>query len=417
MFQKAGFLIYTNDLSDIVKYVYLQSKHSIIDTTVQMSIMVDTGSKYFAFISYNSKDIRWGKKLQRKLEHYRMPATLCSERGWTRTPIRPVFFAPTDIQPGGLTTEIQERLRASRHLIVICSPNSAKSEWVGKEIAFFHEIGRTKDIHFFIVDGVPHSGNEATECFNPIVEQLGLPEILGANVNEKIFRWRWLNRERAYVQLISKLLEVEYDSIWRRHRRIVSQKITAWIVGMLSVILSIIGVWVNAKPVDVLMQLNETSFHNDYLPPLKDAVVTMELDNEVKMDTIVSLDQPLVFKNIPHRFLRKPVRVSVPPYRGYTGVDTMTTLRRKIIINVCRDSLYFGSIKFHLWDPWRGHSLEGVRVEIAGRSVCSDKKGVIQLYVPLKEQRMEYPILTEVTLECDTVYMPCLKLPAIAVKY
>lgn len=34
--------------------------------------------KYFAFISYNSHDTSWGKKLQRKLEGYRMPATLCS---------------------------------------------------------------------------------------------------------------------------------------------------------------------------------------------------------------------------------------------------------------------------------------------------------------------------------------------------
>ena len=90
--------------------------------------------KFFAFISYSSKDAKWGKRLQRKLEGYRMPATLCSERGWERKPMKPVFFAPTDIQPGGLTAELQERLRASRHLIVIGSPNSAQSEWVGKEI-------------------------------------------------------------------------------------------------------------------------------------------------------------------------------------------------------------------------------------------------------------------------------------------
>ena len=49
--------------------------------------------KYFAFISYNSKDTEWGKRLQRKLEHYRMlPATLCSKHGWEQAPIKPVFF-------------------------------------------------------------------------------------------------------------------------------------------------------------------------------------------------------------------------------------------------------------------------------------------------------------------------------------
>lgn len=134
---------------------------------------------------------------------------------------------------------------------MICSPNSAQSDWVGREIAFFHSLGRAKDIHFFIIDGIPHSNNPDTECFNPIVNQLGLSEILGANINEKVFGLRWLNRERAYVQLISKLLNVEFDSIWKRHRRILVQRVFAWIMGLLLTVLSIIGVWVNTKPVDV----------------------------------------------------------------------------------------------------------------------------------------------------------------------
>ena len=180
--------------------------------------------KYYAFISYSSKDTTWGKRLQRKLENYRMPATLCHERGWKRRPINPIFFAPTDIQPGGLDNELQERLRASRNLIVICSPNSAKSDWVGQEIEFFHSLGRVDNIHFFIVDGTPHSGNPDTECFNPVVDRLGMPEILGANIHEQNFKWPWLNRERAYVQLVSKLLGVEFDAIWQRHRRLLIQK-------------------------------------------------------------------------------------------------------------------------------------------------------------------------------------------------
>ena len=44
--------------------------------------MEQTQFKYFAFISYNSKDTEWGKKVQKKLEGYKMPATLCSEHGW-----------------------------------------------------------------------------------------------------------------------------------------------------------------------------------------------------------------------------------------------------------------------------------------------------------------------------------------------
>ena len=40
--------------------------------------------KYFAFISYSHHDTKWGKRIQRKLESYRMPTTLCSKYGWER---------------------------------------------------------------------------------------------------------------------------------------------------------------------------------------------------------------------------------------------------------------------------------------------------------------------------------------------
>ena len=369
--------------------------------------MHNSDYKYFAFISYNSKDLNWGKRLQRKLEHYRMPATLCSEKGWPRTPIRPVFFAPTDIQPGGLTKEIQERLRASRNLIVICSPDSAKSEWVGKEIAFFHELGRTNDIHFFIVDGIPHSGNPDTECFNPIVDELGLPEILGANVHEKIYRWRGLNKERAYVQLISKLLDVEFDSIWQRHRRIIAQRIIAWILCLLMIALSIAGVWANAKPVDIRVQLHDVSYSNANLPPLKEAIVSMELANEVKADTVFSIDETLIFTNVPNKFMNKNVRVRVQAGRDYHEVDTVALLEKDMRIDVCRDSSRYGNVRFTLWDPFKEVPVKGVSLIIAGRKVESDENGQVHLYVPLKEQNVWYHVLSDIPVENDTLFMPC----------
>ena len=44
----------------------------------------------------------------KKLESYSMPATLCSKHGWKRKPLNPIFFAPYDIQPGGLTEELKK---------------------------------------------------------------------------------------------------------------------------------------------------------------------------------------------------------------------------------------------------------------------------------------------------------------------
>lgn len=362
--------------------------------------------KYFAFISYNSKDTKWGKRVQRKLEHYRMPATLCSEHGWERNPINPVFFAPTDIQPGGLTEELQERLTASRNIIVICSPNSAQSEWVGKEIEFFHQLGRTKQIHFFIVDGTPHSGNPATECFNPIVETLGLPEILGANIHEKIYRWSWLNKERAYVQLISKLLGVEFDAIWQRHKRLLLQKIIAWAIGIIAMITALVSVWVTNQPVDVSIKLNEASVHNSQLPAMKDAVVTMTLDNEVKTDTLRSLDNAITFTNIPHKYLGKEVHVTVT-CPDYLPCDTTLVLTKDAVLNIRRDPHVYGDVHFRLWNPETETTVPHVEIAMAGQTAISDEEGRVALFIPLEAQREAYSLSASVPLANDTIYLPC----------
>lgn len=362
--------------------------------------------KYFAFISYSSKDTVWGRQMQRKLEHYRMPATLCSEHGWERRPMKPVFFAPSDIQPGGLNEELQERLKASRNLIVICSPNSARSEWVGKEIEYFHQLGRTKQIHFFIVDGQPHSGNEETECFNPVVERLGLPEILGANIHERVYRWPWLNKERAYVQLVSKLLGVEFDTIWQRHRRLLVRKAVTWAVGIVAVIAALAGVWLANQPFDAEVSLQETSVHREPLPPLKDAVVTLTLDNETKTDTIRTLDGNIVMTNIPHRFMNKEVRVRVA-CRDFLPVDTLLRLKKTVSIGIRRDETVYGQVAFRLWNTAEEKAVGGVTVDVCGHEAVTDEAGQVRLQIPLQEQQTAYRVTADVPLETDSLYMPC----------
>lgn len=371
--------------------------------------------KYFAFISYNSYDTSWGKRLQRKLEGYRMPATLCSNHGWERQPIKPVFFAPTDIQPGGLTAELQERLKASRNLVVICSPHSAKSEWVGEEIAFFHSLGRTESIQFFIVDGVPHSGNPDTECFNPVVNKLGLPEILGANIHEKIYRSPWLNRERAYVQLITKLLGVEFDSIWQRHKRILRQKIAAWILGVVIVLAALLGVWIANQPVDVKVSINDITIHNSELPPLQDAVVTMGLENEIKTDTIHNIDEKGLFTNIPHTAIGKEARISVA-CRDWNTVDTTIILTDNICINMSRNPHKYGDVFFRLWNKQKEQGVGNIKVVIAGQEIISDADGFVKTFIPLDKQSVKYHVECEKELEDPILTMPTTKSSALIIK-
>ena len=368
--------------------------------------MTTSSFKYFAFISYNSKDTDWGKKLQKKLEHYKLPSALCSEHGWKRKPIRPVFFAPTDIQPGGLSNELQERLKAAQHLIVICSPNSAKSEWVGREIEFFYNLGRANNIHFFIVEGTPHSGNPETECFNPVIDKLGLPEILGANIHEKIYRWPWLNKERAYVQLISKLLGVEFDTIWQRHKRQLIRKSLAWGLGCIAVVLALLVVRHANQPFDAELQLEEASVHNEQLPPLHNAVVTLTLDNETKTDTIGSLDDKVTFTNIPRRFLNRSVHLTVT-CNDFLETDTTLTMDKALTVKLYRNPAVYGDIHFRLWNIIDENVVTQARVEIEGQETTSDENGIVTLFVPLEKQRKAYQIKSDITLVNDSVFMPC----------
>ncbi len=367
--------------------------------------MDNNAFKYFAFISYNEKDMNWGKRLQKKLEHYRMPTTLCSQHGWKRTPLSPVFFAPSDIRAGGLSEELQDRLQASQHLIVICSPHSAQSQWVGKEIEYFHSLGRTGNIHFFIVDGVPHSIDPATECFNPVVNTLGLPEILGANIHEQVYRWPWLNKERAYVQLVSKLLGVEFDTIWQRHKRLLVRRALLWTAAVLAVLAALFFVWRANQPFSTTMQLQEAQA-NTNLPAMHDAVVTLTLDNETKTDTLNTEGETLTFTNIPHRYLEQPVHLSVT-CKDFLPLDTTLSLSQSHRLMLHRDPEVYGKLRFRLWNPDDEAPVAGVRLTLAGQTVNPDLEGWVSLDVPLPDQRPYYLFTATLPLVNDTLYAPC----------
>lgn len=357
--------------------------------------------KYFAFISYSSHDTKWGKRLHKKLESYSIPSTLCKKHGWKRKPLNPIFFAPYEIQPGTLSEELKDRLRESRHLIVICSPYSAQSYWVGLEIEFFHQLGRTKNIHFFIIDGVPNSGDKTTECFNNKIRELGIPEILGANIHEKVYRWSWLNRERAYVQIVTKLLGVEFDSIWQRHKRMLWQKMTLWLMGLTAVVAALMGTWLANRPVDVEISLNETSVHNNNLPPLHDAVITLMLDNERKTDTLHAMGSTTTFTNIPANMIGKEVRVLFM-CEDWCTTDTTLELNKNITLNISRDINAFGHVRFTLYDS-QVTPIAGKTINISGVKATSNAQGVVDAIIPIEKQNIIYNLTSSEVSLADTI--------------
>lgn len=133
--------------------------------------------RYFAFISYNSKDKKIVEKIHQRIVNFPLPTVLRNEleaKNGKECPasVSPLFLDIANLPAGQLLAEtIIKELNDSRFLLVICSPNSAKSDWVNQEVENFILMGRYDRIIPYIIKGVPNSENPKTECFPPILRK------------------------------------------------------------------------------------------------------------------------------------------------------------------------------------------------------------------------------------------------------
>lgn len=129
--------------------------------------------RYKAFISYSWADRRATEQLFHRLENFHTPKSLVgapTANGPAPRRLVPIF-RDRDEEPAGynLRDAIETALDESEFLIVVCSPNSVRSKWVTKEIAFFRKRRDPRNVIPYVIDGEPMMssvpGREAEECF------------------------------------------------------------------------------------------------------------------------------------------------------------------------------------------------------------------------------------------------------------
>ena len=282
--------------------------------------MTPTTKQYYAFISYKRDDQKWAEWLQEKLEHYKLPTNL-NGRSDLPKEIRPVFRDKSELAAGVLADEIQKALDNSKYLIVICSPHSAKSEWVNKEVQAFIESGRTDKIIPFIIEGVPNSGNDETECFPKAIRELPAEdELLGVNINE-------MGRDAAAVKVIAQMFGLRFDDLWQRHEREKKRKrnwiITASVMAFL-VMVGIAGwIWhqnVKLKEKDWKMMENQSRFVSEKVEALikqGDSYLARILATEILPKDLENPDRPYV--SDAERVLREATRHNTLILKGHTN--------------------------------------------------------------------------------------------------
>ncbi len=114
---------------------------------------------YRAFLSYSHADQAAGERLFRAIDGYRPPRRLRGKetrRGPVPERLYPVFRDREELATSpDLTQEIRDALESAQDLIVLCSPNAAKSVWVNREIEMFQALGKGDRIHAALLDGEP----------------------------------------------------------------------------------------------------------------------------------------------------------------------------------------------------------------------------------------------------------------------
>ena len=346
--------------------------------------------KYTAFISYNSKDDKWAKWLQRKLEAYSIPVSIHREQESlsTRKGKLRIFRYRSDLNTISLRKGLAHELDEAYWLIVICSPNSAKSEWVGKEIQHFIDTGRKDRILPFIISGTSYS-NDEDECLNPVLKA-AFPDgdILGVNIDDYGDDPRVYRKRKALVRTVSILLEVPdaYSYLWNRYHMRFWEGVMLKCIG----VVAIAGILTYAlnyhAPFDVQVQLQELSARNELLPKPDSLFLTLKLDNEDKILVLNTIDSNAIYKNLPGDYAGKNARLTFEAF-GYVSLDSMVQLKRKgsIVVGIQRDDTY-GLLSGIVIDE-QGRFIEGATIEAEGQTTTSDATGHFELHIPLESQR------------------------------
>lgn len=172
--------------------------------------------RYRAFLSYSHSDRKAAAWLHRKLESYRVPRALVS----SPTPLGPVpatlgrvfrddaEFAASD----NLGAAIEEALAESGALIVLCSPDAARSQWVNAEIKRFTAIRPDGKVLALAVRSDPGS-----EIIPPaLLQQQRREQALGSEPFVPDLRQ---DRRTTLIRLAAALLGLRFDDLYRRERR------------------------------------------------------------------------------------------------------------------------------------------------------------------------------------------------------
>jgi tetratricopeptide (TPR) repeat protein len=194
---------------------------------------MDTVAPFRAFVSYCHADRAFAASLQRRLETYRLPRRLAGEvaplPGQAAGRIGPVFRDRPDLSAAqDLSEAVRDAIARSSALVVVASPDAARSAWVAREIELFRELHPKSPVLVALARGEPAQAM-------PDALRQGGAEPLAAD-----FRREGDGKRLAFLKIVAGLTHLPLDALVQRDAQRRVRRVTA-VTGAAGVLLLIMA--------------------------------------------------------------------------------------------------------------------------------------------------------------------------------
>lgn len=202
---------------------------------------------YDAFISYRHTplDSRIAGLVQRKLERAHIPKAIRQQTGKKR--IQRIFRDKEELPiSSDINDNITQALENSDYLIVICSPDTADSIWVQREIEVFLKTHEKDKVLTVLAGGEPQDVIPKILQYREVetVDETG--QVIRTQVPAEPlscdFREYPRKRKEEFPRLLAAMLDCTYDDLRQRQRRRQRRQILAAFLAVL-VLVSTIAVY------------------------------------------------------------------------------------------------------------------------------------------------------------------------------
>ncbi len=243
---------------------------------------------YNAFISYRhcELDKAVAIELHRKIERFRLPGNLRKNYPKERWGIRRVFRDQDELPlASNLSDPIEEALRNTEWLVVICTPRLPQSKWCQKEIETFKALHGQDHILAILAEGEPDESFPEGIRFREVtrtdengdtVTVSEEVEPLAADVRSDDPRKRSKLIDDAVLRLAAPMYGLGYDDLKQRHReqRI---KTIASISAVCAAVFLVFGICMTSLALKINSQKNTIESQHE---ELQEQYVTIESQHE-----------------------------------------------------------------------------------------------------------------------------------------